>query len=598
MIDPGAEYSRRADNHRRTVASREKVHRQIGHAKLTLVIAGLAIAWLYLDEHLFSAYWLLAPVAAFAALAVCHEHVLRTKNRAESTVAFYDRGIARLEDRWAGRGETGERFRDPKHDYSDDLDLFGPASLFQLLCSARLPMGENFLARWLCSPSAPGAVVARQGMVMELRQNLDLRESLAVTGTELRTRIHPESLARWSQGQSLAPLSSGALRAVCAALSILAFAALIFSLATVILWPLVSVLIVESLIFGWLHRHAEAAVAEISANAEGLLLFSRLLGRIAHERFESAYLQELMAQLKRGGTAAPDALRGLARIVFWIDARDSVIGRFLNVTMLYTVQAAFAAEAWRRRYGAKLQSWLDIAGEMEALLSLAAYSFEHPGDPFPEFSRQVAPPPLFDGEELAHPLIPAAQCVPNSVHLGEDMRLLLVSGSNMSGKSTFLRTVGINAVLANAGAPIRGKALRLSPLVLGTRIRSTDSLQEGRSNFYTEILRIRQVFERMDHGLPLLFLFDELLEGTNSKDRRIGAQGLLRALMDRGAIGIVTTHDLALTEITHSLGTIARNAHFEDFVQDGAMRFDYKLRDGVVAKSNALELMRLIGLKV
>jgi DNA mismatch repair ATPase MutS len=235
---------------------------------------------------------------------------------------------------------------------------------------------------------------------------------------------------------------------------------------------------------------------------------------------------------------------------------------------------------------------------MEALLSLAGYSFEHPLDPFPEFAAGADAHPLFEGEDLGHPLIPAAQCVRNSVRLDDSTHLLLISGSNMSGKSTFLRTVGINAVLANAGAPIRGMSLRLSPLLLGTRIRSTDSLQEGRSNFYTEILRIRQVFEQTNQEQPLLFLFDELLEGTNSKDRRIGAEGLLRALLTRRTIGIVTTHDLALTEIAESLGGNVRNAHFQDFVEAGEMRFDYKLREGVVARSNALELMRLIGLNV
>ncbi len=168
----------------------------------------------------------------------------------------------------------------------------------------------------------------------------------------------------------------------------------------------------------------------------------------------------------------------------------------------------------------------------------------------------------------------------------------------MSGKSTFLRTVGINCVLAHAGAPIRGRFLRLSPLRLGTRIRSTDSLQDGRSNFYTEILRIKQVFELTSQERAVLFLFDELLEGTNSKDRRIGAEGLLCALLARRTLGIVTTHDLALTEIEASLGGAARNAHFQDFVEGGQMRFDYKLREGVVARSNALELMRLIGLDV
>ena len=598
MNDPRAEYLRRIENHRRAMASRERAHLQIGNSKVAMVLIGFAVAWCSLAKHLFPLYWLLAPIVAYAALAIWHERVLRSKSRAESATVFYERGLARIEDRWAGAGQTGDRFRDTKHDYSDDLDLFGPASLFQLLCAARLPMGENFLAQWLCSPSSLDDIVDRQKLIAELRENLDLRESLALIGSELRPRVQPDSLTRWSQCVSPSALNSQAIRALCIVLSVLAVAMLIYSLATVTLWPLVSVLIVESLIFGWLHSRAEAAVAQISANAEGLQLFSHLLGSIAQQRFASARLQGFAAQLTAGPLCAPAALRKLARIVYWIDARDSVVGRFLNVTMLYTIQTAFAAEAWRQRHGSKVLSWLNIAGEVEALLSLAAYSFEHPGDPFPEFASSANSSPLFDGAELGHPLIPAARCVPNSIRLDEHMRLLLVSGSNMSGKSTFLRTVGINAVLANAGAPIRGKSLRLSPLLLGTRIRSTDSLQEGRSNFYTEILRIRQVFEKLNSGTPLLFLFDELLEGTNSNDRRIGAQGLLGAFVGHSAIGIVTTHDLALTEITRSFGPIARNAHFEDFVQDGAMRFDYKLRDGVVAKSNALELMRLIGLKV
>jgi DNA mismatch repair ATPase MutS len=171
----------------------------------------------------------------------------------------------------------------------------------------------------------------------------------------------------------------------------------------------------------------------------------------------------------------------------------------------------------------------------------------------------------------------------------------MVSGSNMSGKSTLLRVVGINAVLAMAGAPIRGKSLRLTPLTIGTRIRSTDSLRESRSGFYTEIMQIRRVFELTAAHGPLLFLFDELLEGTNSKDRRIGAEALIRTLLSRHAIGIVTTHDLALTEITNAIGGRMRNMHFEDLIQDGKMHFDYKLREGVVTRSNAIELMRLIG---
>ncbi|MGH9560904.1 MAG: MutS-related protein, partial [Terracidiphilus sp.] len=360
----------------------------------------------------------------------------------------------------------------------------------------------------------------------------------------------------------------------------------------------VVVLIVETLLYWLFHRRAKAVIAEISSNAEGLILFSHVLDRLEREAFTSPRLQQFTLELSGQGEPASRAVRKLASIVFWIDGADSVLGRFLDLPLLYTIQTALTAESWRRHWGSRIRVWMNIVGEMEALLSLACYSFEHPHDIFPEFVDSENVPPTFDGEELGHPLIPAAQCVRNSVRLDAHSRLLLISGSNMSGKSTFLRTVGINTVLANAGAPVRGKSLRLSPLLLGTRIRTTDSLQEGRSNFYTEILRIRQVFELTKQGKPLLFLFDELLEGTNSKDRRIGAEGLLRALLARRTLGIVSTHDLALTEIAQSLGASVRNAHFQDFVENGQMRFDYKLREGVVARSNALELMRLIGLEV
>jgi hypothetical protein len=593
--DPDREYNRRIEAFQQILSRKESQHLQIGNAKLAVIVGGLMMAWLSLGKNLFSAYWLFLVVAIYGALAVVHEGILRSRTTAETAVAYYRRGIARIEDRWTGTGETGDRFRDAKHNYADDLDLFGRGCLFELLSTARLPMGENALADWLRSPSPIPTILDRQKLVAELRDNLDLRETLAVIGAQLRIRLNPESLVHWAEGERTMP--TGPLRILIAALSASAVGALIFYLATLKYWPLLIVFTLETLLFWGLHKRAEAIVSGISANAEGLILFSRILQRLEQEPFQSDRLRRFISGLKADGDTSSHAIRNLARLVFWTDARDSVIGRFLDVTVLYTIQTAFAADAWRRRWGARMHAWTSLVGEMEALLSLAAYSFEHPQDPFPEFAAADSQA-FLDGEELGHPLIPASQCVRNSVRLDGSTRVLLISGSNMSGKSTFLRTVGINAVLANAGAPIRGKSLRLSPLAVGTRIRISDSLQEHRSNFYTEILRIRQVFELTNGERPLLFLFDELLEGTNSKDRRIGADGLIRALLDRNAIGMVTTHDLALTEITHSLRPIARNAHFQDFVEDGKMRFDYKLQEGVVAKSNALELMRLIGLRV
>jgi hypothetical protein len=598
VSDPRAEYSQRLATYLELVSSKNRLHIRVGNIKLAIVAAGLLLAWFCVHKESLSSYWVLLPIGLYIVFAIVHEQVLRARSRAETAAAFYRRGIARIDDQWAGTGQTGDRFRDAQHVYADDLDLFGRGSLFELLSTARLPMGENWLAKWLCSPSEKTAILERQSLVVEFRDKLDLHRDLAVTGEELRARLNPESLIGWAESKQLMP--GAVARAAAVLLALAAVGTAIVSAETMTVWPLSAVLIVELFFRRWLLRRAETILEGISCNAEGLIVFADILQRFEQEPFTSPRLQGFAAELKRDAVPASQAIRKLARIVYWIDAHHSLLAHLVELPLLYSIQVAFAAEAWRRRGGARIRAWVDIAGEMEALISLATYSFEHPQDPFPEFIESQESAAFFDGDNLGHPLIGAAKCVRNSVRLENSTRVLLVSGSNMSGKSTLLRATGINAVLAMAGAPVRAKALRLTPLQIGTRIRSTDSLQEGRSTFYTEILHIRRVFDFVtnEDALPLLFLFDELLEGTNSHDRRIGAESLLRALLKHRAIGIVTTHDLALTEIIAALGNVLRNMHFEDQVENGKMQFDYKLREGVVAKSNALELMRLIGLEM
>jgi DNA mismatch repair ATPase MutS len=267
----------------------------------------------------------------------------------------------------------------------------------------------------------------------------------------------------------------------------------------------------------------------------------------------------------------------------------------LGNLMLWSTQFTFAIEAWRRDCGAALGRWLDAIGEFEALCSLAGYAYENPDDPFPEIVEDAT---CLEGEDLRHPLLPRDRCVPNTVRLGKDLQLLVVSGSNMSGKSTLLRTVGVNVVLALAGAPVRATRLRLSPLAVGATLRVQDSLQSGTSQFYAEILRLRSIMELTRGSVAVLFLLDEILHGTNSHDRAIGAEAVVRGLVERGAIGLVTTHDLALAKVADALDPRAANVHFQDHLEDGKMAFDYKLHAGVVRKSNALELMRAVGLKV
>jgi DNA mismatch repair ATPase MutS len=268
---------------------------------------------------------------------------------------------------------------------------------------------------------------------------------------------------------------------------------------------------------------------------------------------------------------------------------------------MWETHLAWAIEQWRRASGGHVRGWLDAAGQFEAFSSLAAYRFEHPGDPFPDILPVADSPgaqPQFEAIALAHPLIPGAQVVANDVSLAGATRLLVISGSNMSGKSTLLRTVGINTVLALAGAPVRAASLRLTPLGLGATLRIQDSLQEGRSRFYAEITRIREIAEVAGRGEPLLFLLDELFHGTNSHDRLVGASGVLRSLLARGAIGLITTHDLALTAVAGELAPHAVNVHFEDWFEGGEIRFDYRMKAGPVTRSNAVALMRAVGLDV
>jgi len=259
------------------------------------------------------------------------------------------------------------------------------------------------------------------------------------------------------------------------------------------------------------------------------------------------------------------------------------------------VHVGHAIERWRVRWGRQVPGWLEAIGELEALSSIAAYAFEHPADPFPTL---VEAGPLYDGKGLGHPLLPEAAAVRNDVRLDDGLRLLVVSGSNMSGKSTLLRTVGANAVLALAGAPVRAERLTLSPLQPGASLRTQDSLWQGTSRFYAELLRLKQMMEAAHGSPPLLFLLDEILHGTNSHDRRIGADALLKALVEAGAVGLVTTHDLSVTHVVDALDSRAQNVHFTDRFVDGKLEFDYLLKPGVVREGNALRLMRNLGLPI
>jgi len=589
---PRREYQRRLEARRATAAALAAQDRRISDGRLAVFVAGLALAWLSLGMRLFSAGWLAAPVLAFLALVIVHDQALRRRHRADRAVAYYERALARLDGRWAGHGAPGERFRDPAHPYAEDLDLFGKGSLFELLCAARTRAGEETLARWLQAPASADEIRARQAAVADLRQRPDLREELALQGEDVRAGVDAEALVRWGAAPRL--LESRWVPAVGAALAAATVAALAAWASGASSLPLVVLAALGQALAAPLGDRVRRVVRGVDQPARELALFAELLKRLEAESFEAPLLRDLQAGLAQHGLPPSRQLARLERLVGLLQAQQNGIFAVFGALILWPMQLAFRIEAWRAECGGELERWLAVAGELEALSSLAGYAYEHPDDPFPEIDEEAS----FRAEGLAHPLLPEAGAVRNDLALGPELRLLLVSGSNMSGKSTLLRSVGTNAVLALAGAPVRARRLRLSVLTIGASIRVQDSLQGGVSRFYAEITRLRQVVDLTTSPAPLLFLLDEILHGTNSHDRRIGAEAVVRALVRQGALGLVTTHDLAITRIVEDPALHAANVHFEDHLQDGQMAFDYHLRAGVVEKSNALELMRAVGLEV
>lgn len=593
MSEPRVEYARRIAHWDAAIAAGDRRHQLI--ANLRLVMAAVIAATIYFAfiRATAPAWLFVAAAVAFAALLVVHALVLQANERAARAKRLYTRGLERLDGQWQGSGPDGARFS-AGHPYAGDLDLFGHGSLFQLLTTARTEAGEETLANWLRGPAPVPEVRARQAAVLELRPRLDFREALAVLSAETAVG-RTSGLAMWSRQPSLGlPLYAGVLFGVLslgtAVLITLAFKEIVPGQAA-LLWVLAQ----AALVAIW-RRPIGEVIHRIDEPSLDIRLLTALFARLETESFSSPRLMDIHARLVVDGVKPSQRMRQLRRRVAMLDSMHNPLFAPIGALLLVRAQSAVWIDQWHAANGERLSNWIAAVGELEALSSLAAFAYERPENPFPTLRDEG---PVFDARALAHPLIVGHVAVANDLRLGGDApRVLLISGSNMSGKSTLLRAVGCNVVLALAGAPVRAESLTLSPMAIGATLRVEDSLQAGISRFYAEILRIRVIVDAARGPLPLLFLLDEILHGTNSHDRAIGADAIVRSLVGLGGVGLVTTHDLALTELPKTLGAQAANVHFEDRIENGKMVFDYRMRPGIVEHSNALELMRAVGLDV
>lgn len=619
MKDPRSICERRTAQRDGELQRAQRLERAVSWSRLAAVLLLAVLAWLSIQEKLLPLSVAALPALLFLVLVVVHERVVRRVTRLERSRTFYRQALARLDGDWREGGHEGLRLaaEHAGHLYAEDLDVFGSDSLFRMLSRSRTRGGDELLAAWLLAPAPPEVVRRRQDAVKELAPRLGFRERLAVRGIAARSELDPAALAGWAERDTSGDLPGGSPGSVLAVRTLLALAAAVnvFTLAGWLVWgwgpsPFLAAAVLEVLWSLSVRRRLMAAVAGVARASRDLNLLAVLLHLVERERFESSLMVELAAELRNeDGTTASTSASRLRRLVDLLDSMRNALFVPFGLLLLWTPQVAYAIDSWRRRYGDRVEAWLRVIAEIEALASLASHAFEHPEDTFPT----VVPPggdhrAVFVGHGLGHPLLPEPSCVPNDVVLatdsadaeaGQTPQAFIVSGSNMSGKSTLLRTLGTNVALALAGAPVRARSLRLTPLAIGSSIQLHDSLAEGQSRFYAEITKLKSVLDLTAGPMPVLFLLDEILHGTNSHDRRAGAEALIRGLLDRGAIGLVTTHDLALAGIADdSAPSRLRNVHFQDRLEDGRIHFDYRLREGTVTRSNALDLMRQVGLDV
>jgi hypothetical protein len=590
---PEGEYRGRLDGWRdREARLRRRAARL---RRLEKVVLGLIVMLALLSERetgQAKLRMLLPPALLGQALASWRKRNLHSAQVAVQAADWYERRLACLRGEWAGHGSRGDRFADEAHPCALDLDLFGRGSLFERVSLARTAAGEEALAAWLKSPADPAEVRARQAAVAECRGAVADREQISLL--EPAGVIEVSVLRSWLTSSAVP--GSWRLRAVLLGLVTAMLASLAgwvaFGLGP---YPLLTILAVEAAVGYRLRHRVRASLAGVAGRAAELALLVVLLRRLERNRFRAPWLCRLQAELRTDRSPPSARVGRLARLVALLDVKNDLPQAPLVSALLWTTHLAFAVASWRRAHAAEFARWLDVLGRFEALHSLAGYAYENPADPFPDL---VPDGPLFDATALGHPLLPPGRCVPNDVCLDAGLALLVVSGSNMSGKSTLLRAVGINAVLAQAGAPVRAGTMRLSPLTVGATMRVQDSLAAGTSRFYAELLRVRKILVLAQGPQPLLFLLDELFAGTNSADRRTGAEAVTRGLVELGAVGLLTTHDLTLTGVADLIGVRARNVHFADRLDGGNVTFDYTMRPGVVPHGNALAILRAAGIAV
>jgi hypothetical protein len=603
MNEARAVYQKGKDERALDLRGAEARARSLAWARVLVALGAVGLVGASVWGPLGAAAWwgVAGAVVVFAALVIVHGRVLSGAERAAAGVRFHERGLARMDDAWSALPSTGVRFAAEDHPYTDDLDVFGPSSLFQRLDRTETRFGEERLAKLLtaaCDPVDLDGVRARQAAVKDLAARVVFRERFSAAGAiAAEDKPDPAPFLAWAEGAM--PFEGRKAWAIVAWIlpAFVLAGAIASEVAGAPFWAWALPLALEVAVLSATSRYTAPIAGAISAREGAFARFGEMLALLAAEPFEAPLLREAQARLRASGAEATTEMARLQRHLSFLEARNNEVWRFfIGPVLLWDIHWVGALEGWRLRAGRHVRPWLEAIGEIEAVASLAGLAFECPEYAFPELSNA----PIFEAAALGHPLIAPKKRVCNDVALRGPGTALVITGSNMSGKSTLLRAIGVNAVLALAGGPVCAKRLVLGPVRVAASMRVRDSLAEGVSRFYAEVRKLKGVIERARAlRVPAtLFLLDEVLHGTNSRERLIGARAIVHELIARGAMGGVSTHDLALGDLEEALPGAVKNVHFEEQVEGDTMTFDYRLREGVVHSSNALRIMRMVGIDV
>jgi ABC-type multidrug transport system fused ATPase/permease subunit len=579
----------------------EEQSRFISNLRLAISLGGIGIGiYLYAGGQNFGAYGVFIVTSLFFAVLVSrHQSLRKQKAYSEAMLKINKESEARFSDAWTLFPDTGSEFIEESHPYAVDLDIFGKRSLFQLVNTTSTFLGREKLKNLLLSPSLNQSdVMRRQEIIKELAEHLDFRQNLQAEGSQFSKTIeNPEELFRWVVNFSKRPWTSPLIKILIrlSPLVLILLIAFSFLLPGVIPYfiPLIWVLCHALLIF-YFNKSTSFAFSVANRYQKNIKSYKGMLRVFEKENFNAPELKKLQALLKnRDNQTAFRQIRRLEKTVDMTYIRYHQLYLIFNFITLWDLHVMVALEGWKKECGIGLKRWLHILGEIEALSSLAHLHHDHPDWCFPTFNINLF---RIAAKDLGHPLLPDNR-VTNDLEMSQKGEILLITGSNMSGKSTFLRTVGINLVLAYLGAPVCAHDFQCPFLNIYTSMRINDNLDTGTSSFFAELVRIKAILEESKKGKPIFFLLDEIFRGTNSRDRHTGAKHLIRKLSSTGAMGLVSTHDLELGDLAKE-STYIKNFHFNEYYQNGQIYFDYKLKPGVSTTRNAIFLMKMAGIDI